>query len=106
MPVARSAKRWLAPAAKTHARRVFWRPKCGIFQRDRDAGVVAVGDRIRTRPAQARNLASMFDAVGAAVRIEGVTLSDKPRVTAMRTTSCSSQGCLSGEFGTSSRARM
>jgi hypothetical protein len=46
--------------------------------------VAAVGGRIRTRPAQARDLASMFDAVGAAVRIEGVTLSDKPRVTAMR----------------------
>lgn len=36
------------------------------------------------RPAQARELASMFGAVGAAVRIEPVALSDKPGVTAMR----------------------
>jgi hypothetical protein len=42
-------------------------------------------NRLRSQPpALARDLASMFDAVGAAVRIEGVTLLDKPRVTAMR----------------------
>jgi hypothetical protein len=33
MPVARSAKRWLAPAAKTLAPRLFWRRKYGIVQR-------------------------------------------------------------------------
>lgn len=36
------------------------------------------------RPAQARDLASMFNAVGAAVRVEAVALSDKPGVAAMR----------------------
>jgi FkbM family methyltransferase len=36
------------------------------------------------RPAQARQLASMFEAVGAAVRVEAVALSDKPGVRAMR----------------------
>jgi FkbM family methyltransferase len=36
------------------------------------------------RPAQARALASMFNAVGAAARIEAVTLSDRPGMTAMR----------------------
>lgn len=36
------------------------------------------------RPAQARDLASMFTAVGAAVRIEAVALSDQPGTTAMR----------------------
>lgn len=36
------------------------------------------------RPAQARDLAAMFAAVGAAVRVEAVALSDKPGVTAMR----------------------
>jgi hypothetical protein len=36
------------------------------------------------RPAQARNLASMFDAVGAAVRVEAVALSDQPGVTTRR----------------------
>jgi FkbM family methyltransferase len=36
------------------------------------------------RPAQARDLASMFDAVGAAVRMEAVALSDQPGVTIMR----------------------
>jgi FkbM family methyltransferase len=40
------------------------------------------------RPAQARDLASMFDAVGAAVRIEAVVLSDKPGVTALRVLKC------------------
>ena len=36
------------------------------------------------RPAQARDLASMFTAVGAAVRVEAVALSDQPGVAAMR----------------------
>ena len=36
------------------------------------------------RPSQARALAAMFDAVGAAVQVEAVALSDKPGVTAMR----------------------
>ncbi|MBY0388326.1 MAG: FkbM family methyltransferase [Mycobacterium pseudokansasii] len=36
------------------------------------------------RPAQARDLASMFTAVGAAVLVDAVALSDKPGVTAMR----------------------
>lgn len=36
------------------------------------------------RPAQARELAAMFDAVGVPVRVEAVALSDKPGVTAMR----------------------
>jgi FkbM family methyltransferase len=36
------------------------------------------------RPAQARELAAMFDAVGAPVRVEAVALSDQPGVTAMR----------------------
>ena len=36
------------------------------------------------RPAQARDLASMFTSVGAAVRVEAVALSDQPGVAAMR----------------------
>lgn len=36
------------------------------------------------RPAQAHDLASMFDAVGVPVRVEAVALSDKPGVTTMR----------------------
>ena len=36
------------------------------------------------RPVQARELTAMFDAVGAAVRVEAVALSDTPGVTAMR----------------------
>lgn len=36
------------------------------------------------RPTQARALAAMFDAVGAAVRIEAVALSDRPGVQTMR----------------------
>lgn len=36
------------------------------------------------RPAQARELAEMFEAVGAPVRIESMALSDQPGVTAMR----------------------
>jgi hypothetical protein len=33
MPVARSAKSWLAPTAKTFAPRVFWRAKYGMLRR-------------------------------------------------------------------------
>ncbi|OBB94321.1 FkbM family methyltransferase [Mycobacterium sp. 852002-40037_SCH5390672] len=36
------------------------------------------------RPAQARDLGSMFDAVGAAVQVQAVALSDEPGVLAMR----------------------
>ncbi len=36
------------------------------------------------RPAQAREPAAMFDAVGAAVRVQTVALSDQPGVTTMR----------------------
>lgn len=36
------------------------------------------------RPAQARELSAMFEAVGAPVRIQAVALSDKPGVTSMR----------------------
>jgi FkbM family methyltransferase len=116
MPVARSAKRWLAPAAKTLAPRLFWRRKYGILQRlgearpdvrlvaslcdpnrvsldiGADVGEFAIAMlassrsviAFEPRPAQARDLASMFDAVGAAVRVEAVALSDTPGVTAMR----------------------
>jgi FkbM family methyltransferase len=116
MPVARSAKRWLAPAAKTIAPRLFWRRKFRILQRlgqsnldvqlavslcdpnrisldvGADVGEFTVAMlaasraviAFEPRPAQARDLASMFDAVGAAVRVEAVALSDKPGVTAMR----------------------
>ena len=116
MPVARSAKRWLAPAAKTLAPRRFWRRKYGILQRlgesradiqlvaslcDPDRVSLDIGASIgeftiamlassdsviafEPRPAQARELVSMFDAVGAAVRVEAVALSDQPGVTAMR----------------------
>lgn len=116
MPVARSAKRWLAPAAKSVAPRLFWRRKYRILQRlgesrpdaqlaaslcdpnrvSLDIGA-AVGEftiamlassqsviAFEPRPAQARDLASMFKAVGAAVRVEAVALSDKPGVAAMR----------------------
>jgi len=116
MPVARLAKRWLAPAAKTLAPRRFWRRKYGILQRlgesrpdiqlvaslcDPNRVSLDIGASIgeftiamlgssrsviafEPRPAQARDLASMFDAVGAAVRVEPVALSDTPGVTAMR----------------------
>jgi FkbM family methyltransferase len=43
-------------------------------------GVIA----FEPRPAQARDLAAMFDAVGAPVRVEAVALSDQPGVTTMR----------------------
>jgi hypothetical protein len=117
MPVARSAKRWLAPAAKTLAPRLFWRRKYGILQRlgatrpdvqlvaslcdpnrvsvdiGADVGEFAIAAMLASsrsviafepRPAQAHDLASMFDAVGAAVRVEAVALSDEPGVTTMR----------------------
>ncbi len=116
MPVARSAKRWLAPTAKTVAPRLFWRRKYRILQRlgesrldvqlaaslcdpnrvsldiGADVGEFTIAMVASSRSviafeprlAQARDLASMFDAVGAAVRVEAVALSDKPGVTAMR----------------------
>jgi FkbM family methyltransferase len=116
MPVARSAKRWLAPAAKTLAPRLFWRRRYGILQRlgeaRPDVRLVAslcdpnrvsldigadVGEftiamlassrsviAFEPRPGQARDLTSMFDAVGAPVRVEAMALSDKPGVTTMR----------------------
>jgi len=116
MSVAGSAKRLLAPAAKTVAPRLFWRRKFGILARlgesrpdvmlvqslcdpDRvsldigaDVGEFAIAMlassrsviAFEPRPAQARDLASMFTAVGAAVRIEAVALSDQPGTTAMR----------------------
>lgn len=116
MSVARSAKRRLAPAAKTLAPRLFWRRKFRILRRlgesRPDVQLVAslcnpdrvsldigadVGEftiamlpssrsviAFEPRPAQARELAAMFDAVGAAVRVEAVALSDQPGVTTMR----------------------
>ncbi|OBF54351.1 methyltransferase [Mycobacterium sp. 852002-50816_SCH5313054-b] len=116
MSVARSAKRRLAPAAKTLAPRLFWRRKFRILRRlgesRQDVQLVAslcdpdrvsldigadVGEftiamlpssrsviAFEPRPAQARELAAMFDAVGAAVRVEAVALSDQPGVTTMR----------------------
>lgn len=116
MPVAHSAKRWLAPAAKALAPRLFWRRRYRILQRlgqfRPDVRLVAslcdpnrisldigadVGEftiamlawsrsviAFEPRAAQARDLASMFDAVGAPVRVEAVALSDKPGVAAMR----------------------
>lgn len=116
MPVARSAKRWLAPAAKTFAPRLFWRRKYGILRRlgesrpdvqlvaslcDPDRVSLDIGADVgeftiamlassrsviafEPRPAQARELASMFGAVGAAVWVEAVALSDTPGVTTMR----------------------
>ncbi|GAB3018648.1 FkbM family methyltransferase [Mycobacterium bourgelatii] len=116
MPVARTAKRLLAPAAKTLAPRLFWRRKYGILQRlgetrpdvqlarslcDPNRVSVDIGADVgefsiamltasrsviafEPRPAQARELATMFAAVGAPVRIEAVALSDEPGVTAMR----------------------
>ena len=116
MPVARSARRWLAPVARTVAPRRFWGRKYGILQRlgesrpdiqlvaslcDPDRVSLDIGASIgeftiamlgssrsviafEPRPAQARDLTSMFGAVGAAVRVEAVALSDTPGVTAMR----------------------
>jgi FkbM family methyltransferase len=116
MPVARSARHWLAPTAKAVAPRLFWRRKYRILQRlgqiRPDVRLVAslcdpnrvsldigadVGEftvamlatsrsviAFEPRPAQAHDLASMFDAVGVPVRVEAVALSDKPGVTTMR----------------------
>ncbi len=116
MPVARSAKRLLAPAAKAVAPRRFWRRKYrilqGLGQSRPDIRLAAslcdphrisldigadVGEftiamlassrsviAFEPRPAQARELASMFGAVGAAVRVEAVALSDKPGTVTMR----------------------
>lgn len=116
MALARSAKRWLAPAAKKLAPRLFWRRKFRILQRlsqsrpdvqlvaslcdphrisldigaDLGEFTIAILASSRSviafepRPAQARDLASMFDAVGAAVQVEAVALSDEPGVMTMR----------------------
>ncbi|MHA7648546.1 FkbM family methyltransferase [Mycobacterium sp. ML4] len=116
MSVARSAKRWLAPAARTVAPHMFWKRKFRILQRlgetrpdvalvaslcdpDRisldigaDVGEFAIAMlrssrsviAFEPRPAQARDLALMFTAVGAPVRIEAVALSDQPGLSAMR----------------------
>jgi FkbM family methyltransferase len=116
MPAARTAKRWLAPAAKALAPRLFWRRRYRILQRlgqsRADVRLVAslcdpgrvsldigadVGEftiamlassrsvvAFEPRPAQARDLAAMFAAVGAPVRVEAVALSDQPGVTTMR----------------------
>lgn len=116
MAVARSAKRWLAPAAKKLAPRLFWQRRFRILQRlsqsRPDVQLVAslcdphrisvdigadLGEftiamlassrsviAFEPRPAQAHDLASMFDAVGAAVQVEAVALSDKPGMAPMR----------------------
>lgn len=116
MALARSAKRWLAPAAKRLAPRRFWRRKFRILDRlgrsrpdvqlvaslcdphrvsldigaDLGEFTIAMAASSRSviafepRPAQARDLAAMFDAVGAAVRVEAVALSDEPGTIAMR----------------------
>ncbi|OBF20447.1 methyltransferase [Mycobacterium kubicae] len=116
MPVARSAKRMLAPAARAVAPKLFWRRKYRILQRlgearpdvqlvrslcDPNRVSVDIGADVgefsiamlsasrsvvafEPRPAQARDLAAMFTAVGAPVRVESVALSDQPGVTTMR----------------------
>ncbi|OBK16385.1 FkbM family methyltransferase [Mycobacterium asiaticum] len=116
MSVAASAKRLLAPAAKTVAPRLFWRRKVRILRRlgesrpdvalvrslcnpgrvsldiGADVGEFAIAMlsasrsviAFEPRPAQARELVTMFAAVGAPVRVEAVALSDAPGVTAMR----------------------
>lgn len=110
MSVARSAKRRLAPAAKTLAPRLFWRRKFrilrGLGESRHDVQLVAslcnpdrvspdigadVGEftiamlpslrsviAFEPRPAQARELAAMFDAIGAAVRVEAVAPRAQP----------------------------
>jgi FkbM family methyltransferase len=116
MNVAVSAKRRLAPLARTVAPGWFWRRKYRILQRlgesnpeiqlvrslcdpnrvSLDIGA-AVGEftiamlassrsviAFEPLPTQARALAAMFDAVGAAVQIETAALSDQPGVTVMR----------------------
>ncbi|TVS86808.1 FkbM family methyltransferase [Mycobacterium helveticum] len=116
MPVAHSARHWLAPAARSVAPRLFWRRKYHILRRlgqsrpdvqlaaslcdpnrisldiGADVGeyTIAMSASSRSviafepRPAQARDLASMFHAVGAAVRVEAVALSDTSGVATMR----------------------
>lgn len=116
MAVARSAKRWLVPAAKKLAPHLFWQRKFRFLQQlgasRPDVALVAslcdphrisldigadLGEftiamlassqsviAFEPRPAQARDLASMFDAVGAAVQVQAVALSDKPGTMAMR----------------------
>ncbi|QLL06569.1 FkbM family methyltransferase [Mycobacterium vicinigordonae] len=116
MSVARTAKQWLAPAAKALAPGLFWRRKYRILQRlgasrpdvalvqslcdphrlSLDIGAdigefaIAMASSSRSviafepRPAQARELTTMFAAVGAAVRVEALALSDRPGVVAMR----------------------
>ncbi|OSC28840.1 methyltransferase [Mycobacterium vulneris] len=116
MPATRSAKRWLAPAAKTLAPRLFWGRKYRILRRlgesrpdvrlaaslcdparisldiGADVGeftIAMLGSSLSViafepRPAQARDLASMLKAVGAAARVEAVALSDKRGTTSMR----------------------
>lgn len=116
MAVARSVKRWLAPAAQKLAPSLFWRRKFRILQSlgqsrpdiqlvaslceprrisvdigaDLGEFTIAMLASSRSviafepRPAQARDLASMFDAVGAAVQVEAVALSDEPGVMTMR----------------------
>lgn len=116
MALARSAKSWLAPAARMLAPRLFWRRKFRILHRlgqsRADIQLVAslcdpklisldigadLGEftiamlassrsviAFEPRPAQAHDLASMFDAVGAPVQVEAVALSDNPGRIAMR----------------------
>ncbi|BBY24824.1 FkbM family methyltransferase [Mycobacterium stomatepiae] len=116
MPVARSAKHWLVPVAKTIAPQLFWRRKYRAMQQlgqsradvqltaslcDPNRVSLDIGADVgeftiamlaasraviafEPRPAQARALASMFAAVGAAVRVEAVALSDQPGVLPMR----------------------
>ncbi|MEE3065404.1 MAG: FkbM family methyltransferase [Actinomycetota bacterium] len=116
MPVARSAKRWLVPAATAIAPQLFWRRRYRAMQRlgqsrpdvqlaaslcdpnrvsldiGADVGEFTVAMlaasraviAFEPRPAQARALTSMFDAVGADVRVEAVALSDEPGVMSMR----------------------
>ncbi|WP_102419020.1 FkbM family methyltransferase [Mycobacterium sp. 4858] len=116
MPVAHSAKQWLAPAAKSVAPRLFWRRRYRILQRlgesrpdvqlaaslcdptrvsldiGADVGEFTIAMlpssqsviAFEPRPAQARDLAAMFNAVGVAARVEAVALSDKPGAAAMR----------------------
>lgn len=116
MPIARSARHWLAPMAKAVAPRLFWQRKYRILQGlgqarpdvqlvaslcdpnrvsvdiGADVGEFTIGMLVSSRsviafeprPAQAHDLASMFDAVGVPVKVESVALSDKPGVTTMR----------------------
>lgn len=116
MAVARSAKRWLAPAAKKIAPRLFWQRKFRVLRclgdSRPDIQLVAslcdpnkisldigadLGEftismlassrsviAFEPRPAQAHDLTSMFDAVGAAVQVQAMALSDSSGSTVMR----------------------